>query len=371
MYKIYVLSQAYLSLPRILFVKNVAVKEEIFSVYFYLKRILTVVTCCLFSSSILASTAPISSVQAPLAEQSLLLDITKTESQKLFAVGQYGHILMSSDANTWQQMAVPTQSTLTAVYFQSETHGWAVGHDSTILSTADGGNSWQLQQYLPEKEKPLLDVVFKNANEGIAIGAYGQFYRTVDGGKNWQSEFHSEFLHPDDIEYLEELKNEDEEAYLDETASILPHFNRIVMDGRTLYLVGEIGLIAKSNDFGRNWQKFDEIYQGSFFDLIRTQQGNLLVAGLRGNVFRSLRNGTPWQKSETDTTALINSIVMSDDNRLFLLGNGGVILESSDDGVSYSKKVLSDGKALVAGVWHNGRIIAVSDVGIKTIEIAK
>ena len=350
---------------------DVTVKEEIISVYFYLKRILTVVTCCLLSNSLLASNAPIPSVQAPLAKDSLLLDITKSDEQSLFAVGQYGHILKSSDAVNWQQMNVPTQSTLTSVYFLNSQLGWAVGHDSTIIATTDGGASWQLQQYLPEKEKPLLDVVFKDKNEGIAIGAYGQFYRTQDGGKNWQFEFHSEFLHPDDAAYLEELKNEDEEAYLDEQASILPHFNRIFMDGRTAYLVGEIGLIAKSNDFGKSWQKFDEIYQGSFFDLVRTQQGNLLVAGLRGNVYRSLRNGTPWQKSETDTTALINSIVMSDDDRLFLLGNGGVLLESNDDGVSYIKRVQPDGKALIAGVWFKNKIVAVSDVGIKIIEIVK
>ena len=143
------------------------------------------------------------------------------------------------------------------------------------------------------------------------------------------------------------------------------------MDGRTLYLVGEIGLIAKSNDFGASWQKLDEIYQGSFFDITRTQQGNLLVAGLRGNVYRSLRNGTPWTRSETNTTALINSIVLSDDNRVFLLGNGGVLLESKDDGVSYVMHSQTDGKALVAGVWFKEQIIAVSDVGIKTIEVMK
>jgi photosystem II stability/assembly factor-like uncharacterized protein len=340
-------------------------------VYFNLKRVLAIVLWCSISPIVAAKSAPVQSVIAPLASKSLLLDIVSVNQQKLVAVGQYGHILLSNDGNNWQQAQVPIQSTLTAVYFIDEKHGWAVGHDAAILATVDGGMSWHIQQYLPETEKPLLDVAFRNPSEGVAIGAYGQFYRTIDGGKTWNFEFHSEFLHPDDVDYLEELKNEDEEAYLDERASILPHFNRVVADGRTLYLVGEIGLIAKSNDFGLNWQTLDEIYQGSFFDLVRTQHGNLLVAGLRGNVFRSLRNGTPWQKSDTKTTALINSIVMSDDDRLFLLGNGGVILESRDDGASYIERIQPDGKALIAGVWFNGKIVAVSDVGVKTIEMMK
>lgn len=314
-----------------------------------------------------ASTPP--SIKAPLASQSLLLDITKVGQNKLIAVGEHGHIILSFDAVTWQQADVPLQTTLTSVFFIDSSQGWAVGHDATILSTKDGGLSWQIQQYKPELEKPLLDIVFKSPLEGIAIGAYGLFFRTLDGGKTWQNEFHEEFLMPDDVEYLADLKQEDEEAYLDEASSILPHFNRLVIDGRTLYMVGEIGLIAKSNNFGKSWQLFDEIYQGSFFDMARTTQGNLLVAGLRGHVYRSLKNGTPWQQRQTNTTALINDIVLTDDERIFLLASNGVLLESKDDGKTYRLRAQKDGKALIAGVWFNGKLVAVSDVGAKIISL--
>ena len=315
------------------------------------------------------STNNIPSVQAPLASKSLLLDITKVGQSRLVAVGEHGHILLSSDAINWQQASVPLQTTLTSVFFINNSLGWAVGHDATILNTIDGGSTWQIQQHKPELEKPLLDIVFKTPTEGLAIGAYGLSFRTHDGGKTWTNEFHSELLLPDDAEYLLELKQEDEEAYLDEASSILPHFNRLTLDGRTLYMVGEIGLIAKSNDFGQSWSPFDEIYQGSFFDISRTKQGNLLVVGLRGHVFRSLKNGTPWQQRATNTTALINDIVLSDDDRVFLLANNGTLLESIDDGQSYRLIVQKDGKALIAGVWFNGQLIVVSDVGVKIISL--
>lgn len=309
------------------------------------------------------------SMKATLASKSLLLDIAIVDQNKLVAVGEHGHILMSTDGKNWQQSDVPVQITLTDVFFYNDKLGWAVGHDSTILHTQDGGLTWQVQLYKPELEKPLLNVVFKNQQEGVAIGAYGLLFRTDDGGKSWNSEFHSEFLLPDDAEYLAELKQEDEEAYLDEASSILPHFNRLVLDGRTLYMVGEIGLIAKSNDFGRNWQMFDDIYQGSFFDLARTMKGNLLVVGLRGHVFRSLKNGTPWTLQQTNTTALINDIVLTNDNRIFLLANSGTLLESNDDGQTFRLRNQQDGKALIAGVWFNNQLIVVSDVGIKTISL--
>jgi len=319
----------------------------------------------------IASTSPVESVIAPLAHKSLLLDINYVSDTKLVSVGQHGHILFSVDGDNWQQANVPVQSTLTSVFFVDRNNGWVVGHDATILATKDGGTTWEIQQFLPELERPLFDVVFKNDKQGIAIGAYGQFYRTEDGGETWVSEFHNEFLHPEDVEYLEELKQEDEEAYLDEITSILPHFNRVFRDGRTLYLVGEMGLIAKSNDFGKEWQKLDEIYQGSFFDITRTTQGNLLIAGLRGNTFRSLKNGTPWKKSDTGTTALINSIVLADEDRIFLVGNNGTLLESNDDGVTFVQNVRTDGKAYTGGVWFKDKLVLSSEVGIKTISVNK
>ena len=141
-----------------------------------------------------------------------------------------------------------------------------------------------------------------------------------------------------------------------------------MIDGRTTYLVGEIGMIAKSNDFGKHWNQLDEIYQGSFFDIARTNKGNLLVAGLRGHIFRSLQNGTPWQTSPTNSTALLNDIVLADENKIFVLGNNGVLLESTDDGLSFKQLIQSDGKSLIAGTWFQNHLVVVSEAGVKTLQ---
>jgi len=310
--------------------------------------------------------------ESALASKSLLLDISHLGKEKLVAVGQYGHILLSSDGKNWQQANVPVQATLTSVYFLNDQLGWAVGHDATILHSKDGGLNWHIQQYLPSLQKPLLDIYFKNAQQGIAVGAYGQVFRSNDGGTTWQSEFHQEFLLADDIDYINDLKKEDEKAYLDEIAFILPHFNGLVKDGDTLFLLGETGLLAQSNDFGLTWQKFDGFYQGSFFSLARTQSGNYLVAGLRGHVFRSIKDERQWDEISTDTTALLNNIVVvKEDGRIFILGNNGVLLISTDEGKSFTIKPQQDGKTLIAGVWFKGKLIVVSDVGIKVLNLPK
>jgi photosystem II stability/assembly factor-like uncharacterized protein len=309
--------------------------------------------------------------KSALASKSLLLDISPIGQKKLVVVGQHGHILLSNDGEQWQQANVPVQVTLTSVYFLNDLLGWAVGHDATILHSQDGGLNWQIQQYLPALEKPLLDIYFKNALQGIAVGAYGQFFRSNDGGTSWQAEFHQEFLLADDIEYISELKQEDEAAYLDEISFILPHFNGLVQDGDALFLLGETGLLAKSEDFGLTWQQFEGFYQGSFFSLARTKSNDILVAGLRGHVFRGINKGSQWDAITTNTTALLNDIVFAKDGRIFILGNNGMLLVSTDDGESFSKKPQPDGKALIAGVWFKEMLIAVSDVGIKVLNLPK
>ncbi|MFU7548446.1 YCF48-related protein, partial [Pseudomonas paraeruginosa] len=39
----------------------------------------------------------------------------------------------------------PVSSDLVQVRFSDERNGWIVGHDSVLLHTSDGGDSWQIQ----------------------------------------------------------------------------------------------------------------------------------------------------------------------------------------------------------------------------------
>ena len=326
----------------------------------------------LFSFAVsIAQANSFNSVVAPLAVKSLLTDVQKVGLNKLIAVGDKGHILISQDGDNWQQAEVPTDALLTAVYFVDESRGWVVGHDATILHTQDGGNSWQIQQSLPKLDKPLLDIYFKDANQGVAIGAYGLFFRTNDGGQTWREEFQDELLIEDDRLYLEELKEEDLEAYNDEKSSILPHFNRMFADGITLYMVGEAGFMAKSNDFGKNWSRIEDIYHGSFYDITRTPDSSLIVVGLRGNIFRSENNGADWTHINSPTTASINSIFSDQFNRLILVGNAGALLVSEDDGKTFKLVEQADRKSILAGVLFKRQLLLVSEVGVKKIKSQK
>ena len=320
------------------------------------------------------------SYQAPLVTESLLLDLHKSENT--IVVGERGHVLLQGENANFQQVVTPTKTTLTAVT-QIGDKVWAVGHDATVIHSADAGQTWEVQLSLPDLDRPFLDVAFFDASQGIAVGAYGLFYRTNNGGKTWEKELHASVLAQEDIEYLETIKD-DPAFYEEELSFILPHFNRLFIDQDRLLMAGEAGMLAVSNDKGSSWERFDIDYQGSFFDVSTLANDLTLAVGLRGNAFVKMQGTRDWQRIETCVTTSLNSII--EDQHLVVVGNNGVVLkldpkklasselqQPDSEGckkhiaVSSTQSGLSD--AIMNGELNKNVLTAVTASGIKQIEL--
>ncbi|RYV01607.1 hypothetical protein SOPP22_14645 [Shewanella sp. OPT22] len=311
--------------------------------------------CFLFTSTLSIANPQIQ----PKALSSLVTDLDQN-----VAVGERGHIFIYE--NGWKQVQSPVSVNLTNSTMLNAQIGWAVGHDATIIKTTDGGMTWLTQSESQSIEKPFLDITFFDKKHGIAVGAYGLFYRTKDGGKNWREEFHLELLHPDDQAYLQELKDVDPEGYEIEKGSLLPHFNKISLlnDGRLL-LVGELGTIAISNDFGHSFQQINFPYEGSMFSAIETSD-HIYVAGLRGNLFKTDKTFSTWKKVTLPNDSTIHSIYKKD-NGLLLVGNSGVIYSIAfDDDVKLLKQI--KGVNLLSVSELDGNIWLAGTNGLTVLE---
>ncbi len=283
-----------------------------------------------------------SSVLAPLAPDSLLLDIDRA-GDRLVAVGERGHVLVSDDSGaSWRQVAVPTRATLTAVSFIDPMRGWAVGHDAVVLHSADGGESWVEQYSDPEYETPLMDVLFADPAVGFAVGAYGLFLETTDGGKSWEQRWVTE----DDF-----------------------HFNAILHPSADRwFMAGEAGGLYRSDDGGLDWQVIDPPYFGSFFGALSLGNDDILVFGLQGRMYRSADGGLTWQPIDTGTTAALVAGTVLGDGRIVVVGLSGALLVSDDGGRSVRLNRRADRSAL-AGVAEapDGRLVLVGESGIARV----
>jgi len=296
----------------------------------------------------------------PAAVHSLLLDVARA-GERLVAVGERGHVLLSDDdGRSWRQAkAVPSRTLLTAVAFADAKLGWAVGHDEIILHTADGGETWTRQHYAPEAQQPLLDLWFADTRRGIAVGAYKSYYATEDGGSTWTRKPFEPAPPPgakppgpdDDIppEY---------------------HLNRIAGQGERLYIGAEAGQLYRSDDAGRSWRTLVSPYTGSFFGLLPLTSDSVLAFGLRGNLFRSDDGGASWRKLESGTTAMLTDGFALPDGRLVLVGLSGTVLVSADAGHAWTLAQQADRKGLSAALpVRDGALVAVGEDGARRIAL--
>ena len=286
------------------------------------------------------------SVMAPLAPKSLMLDAAALDD-RLVAVGERGHILISSDGGArWQQIDVPTRAMLTGVTFVSNDVGLAVGHDSVILRTTDGGESWERVHWAPEDEAPLFDVWFSDANNGVAIGAYGSHLSTTDGGLTWDFEPIG-----DTDWHLHEIARAD--------------------DGR-LYIAAEAGLAYRSNDGGTTWTELPSPYQGSFFGVLPLEDDVVLIFGLRGHLFRSEDAGESWQEIPTNTVAMLTSGVKLSDGTIVIVGLGGTVLVSTDGGHGFSFHQQTGRRGISTVVEAaDGSLLLVGEFGVRTATVTE
>lgn len=279
----------------------------------------------------------------------LMTDLARA-GDRLVAVGAYGAIVYSDDQGaSWAQAEVPLQTTLTAVTFVDDKLGWAVGHDAVILYTEDSGASWIRQldgrstgdlllassepllaelESRPEADfelmdrvmmavdearreveigpnRPLLDVWFRDAMNGFAVGAFGYYFVTEDGGMTWR-------------DASLELPN----------AESLHLYSIAPVNGSTLLIVGEFGLLLRSPDLGRTWETIELEYGGTLFSVTGGDRV-AWIAGLRGNAFYSSDAGQTWEYVSTGTEATLLSARIVAPGEAMLVGVSGSVLRAS------------------------------------------
>jgi len=294
----------------------------------------------------------------PKAKTSALIDLERA-GDRLVAVGERGHVLYSDDdGESWQQGKMPFIRMLTGASFIDDKQGWAVGHQSMIFHTIDGGGTWERQvdgfefqaranednlvrtreayevlsaelEVNPDESRELEledalfafedaellleesvvptnfhDVWFLDENQGWAVGAFGRLAETRDGGVTWE-----------------------DKSYLVQTFDGF-HLNGITgTDGGEIYIAGEGGVIFRSPDAGRTWEQIDAGYYGTFFGVVYDPvHGLITVFGLGSALYQSSDSGVTWHPLVSPADATFAGGTTTDDGKTVLVGPGGVIM---------------------------------------------
>lgn len=260
-----------------------------------------------------ASEMPRAAKIVPLATQVVFLDIAQ-HGTHLTAVGERGVIARSEDqGDTWRQIPSPVDVTLTAITFVDANTGWAVGHESTILKTIDGGNRWQVVRYKPEEERFYLNVEFNNALEGAVLGTDGELWTTSDGGETWSLEV---------LSVEEWFQNH------------LFAFHQLA-DGGAVIAAERGGVFARFAGESK-WQVIKSPYPGTFFGVCELS-GKFLLFGMSGKAYLLELEppdgeGYRWQEILTNTDQFLLAGTTNSSQHAVLVGRGGVVVEIDSSG---------------------------------------
>jgi len=126
----------------------------------------------------------------------VLMDVYFATPTKGWIVTEQTHILYTDNGGkTWSIQFKDKDFILKAISFCDQLNGWAVGEYGYIYHTRNGGITWEKQAGKfeisastgePEGGNILFDVVAIDPQVAWAVGIDSYVIRTVDGGKTWQ-----------------------------------------------------------------------------------------------------------------------------------------------------------------------------------------
>ena len=211
---------------------------------------------------------------------------------------------------------------------QYRTEGWLSSYTG-VYATDDGGENWERKSPPPDHPQRYAHfariVDIEGFHQIYAVGWQGISHWPGPNG-NWELQMPtysyavgSVFVGPDrEIWAVGHAPNFDKRSYQGAIYYLAPRFSKweiVRLSGIEL--------------------EFDQ----SFTDIFLTDYTIALVIGQKGLILRGVRNRVgdwAWIKVPSNTEETLNSITYAD-NRLWVVGSGGVILYSVDKGEHWTK----------------------------------
>lgn len=147
----------------------------------------------------------------PSGDSKQLLSVTFINEKTGWITTAGSTILRTMDGGrTWHEVVIPGIGVVVSMSGIDSTHAWAaistgevgdVAHipgierlssDSSVLSSVDGGISWQVTLHLKSRRDHrawIYNMYFLDGCSGWAVGGGGLFLKTIDGGKHWKKAF--------------------------------------------------------------------------------------------------------------------------------------------------------------------------------------
>ena len=230
-----------------------------------------------------------------------------------WVAGTNGVVLSTKDGgNTWNASDTKTslKDTLTQVNFTTPTNGWLVSIGK-VNYTGSAGNSWTVQHQVRgvgDKSPGILDQYFVSTTEGWAVGGFGTILHTLNGGRKW-----------------EEIK-----AHSDKHL-----WGVYFADSKHGWIVGEEGEILHTQDGGKNWVSQHSDVEQPLFAVHFANLTNGWIVGTNGLILITIDGGQTWERQNNPMKQSLRDVAFSNEKIGWAVGEEGLILHTTDGGINW------------------------------------
>lgn len=284
--------------------------------------------------------------------KSLLFGVSFADADRGYAVGAYHSVFRTDDAGmTWNRLRTPLPTrdpapgeandpsgqAYSAVSFVDPDHGFAVSAIGMVVSTSDGGASWNtmttpapasVDAAWPGDVRPSAwsfgGVSFVDREHGAVVGHDGVILVTGDGGQTWTYQGKPAYGILRDTEFVDEF-----------------HGQVVgVGSGRSDQVVYTT---LGTNDAGETWQ----VNVADSVDVVPTNLSGVAVTvpmhaiavGEGGRIFVTFDEGKTWRLRRSGTNETLHDVAFADRRRGIAVGgvnfqgdNRAILLATNDGG---------------------------------------
>lgn len=268
-------------------------------------------------------------------------------SNRAWAVGERGLIVSTADAGAhWTLQESGTFVPLYAIHFINTQVGFAAGGEpagtnsfaNVVLKTVDGGESWEGKS-LPPLSGVLKAVHFVDERNGWAVGGGGIIIATQDSGESWSSRQSGLTSELTTVDFVDPntgwatgpgkilLKTDDGGSrWVNQFTFPSPIRQIDFIDRNRGWAVGDGGALLQTTDGGAHWTPIS-VTTVNLTGIRMTAEAKGWAVGEKGTVLRF--DGTSWTTLSSGTTLPLRGVAATDGDTAWGVGDYGIITAAS------------------------------------------
>ncbi|WP_053144790.1 YCF48-related protein [Pseudomonas sp. P97.38] len=254
----------------------------------------------------------------------------------------------------------------------------AVGERGFIIVSQDNGASWK--QVSSPVSMTLVKVRFIDANLGWAVGHAGVVLHSRDGGLTWEKQLDGLQAAGIEVEQARRETGEQAREHLEQARQLLdegpdkPLLDLLFLDARNGWVVGAYGLAFVTHDGGQSWQSIRSSLDnpsGLHLYSIERVRGDVFIAGEQGILLRSSDDGRSFEPLVSPYEGTIFGLQAGAGRSLLMFGLRGKAFESRDRGDTWQRLDTLEPVTLTSGLRLDDGSVLLADESGRVLRFAE